>query len=633
MWHLRSGPPRGPPESPTVTRTTCSKSAPPSRSSRTTATEPAPAATMSGEYGDCASSLLALGSAPAATSARTTPTTGLPSSSSGGSVTAQHSGGSKPPPGGPLGSAPRRSSVSTAASSPASDATPRGVNVRPSRGVSGRLAALSSRAPPSRSAAIAAQLPLPAACARGGMPPEQRSGSAPAPSSARTVSASSSLAAAASGVRCLSAPYGPSPFEAVAESFASLTGAQNALSSSAPPSPSRPRRWHTGHWHADDISGSPSSSTAASMGSSGSTRRRDTRRLFGPFPSASFAAFAAFAASRRARQAASTAGSSSGSARFSRVKAETAETPSAARSSRPSRPSRSSVSRARRRLRSASAGDASRSRSFPRRGFFALVSSSLSSLASRESSSPRQSSSARARSDWRVITARPSGVMPPTPTRGSAPSRSSMRVMVALLRSVAVSRGGIHESGARTSAPSAMSRAAAAAWSDITASTSGVTVSCPSRRSAVLHKDSMSAPTLNRNAIIAGRPARAAANKGVASSSGLRRSTSAPRSTSARATGTHPLSAAACSAVVLRATLRTRAVTETNRLGSAAWFFSAAPRSAAAVASSPARHAPTSAWGVTSALHRCTKCRAARSGPSASRSAAMAASSSPRDPS
>mmetsp|Transcript_12355 Transcript_12355/g.51723 ORF Transcript_12355/g.51723 Transcript_12355/m.51723 type:complete len:207 (-) Transcript_12355:278-898(-) len=206
MWHLRSGPPLGPPLSPTVTRTTCSRSAPPSRSSRTTATDPAPAATIKGEYGDCASSLLALGSAPARISARTTPTTGLPSSSSGGSVTAQHSGGSNPRPGGPLGSAPRRSRSSTAASSPASEATPRGVNVRPSRGVRGRLAALSSCAPPSSSATIAAQLPFPAACARGGMPPLARSGFAPAASSARTVSASSSLAAAARGVRCLSAP-------------------------------------------------------------------------------------------------------------------------------------------------------------------------------------------------------------------------------------------------------------------------------------------------------------------------------------------------------------------------------------------------------------------------------------------
>ena len=206
MWHLRSGPPRGPPLSPTVTRTTCSRSAPPASNSRTTATDPAPAATISGEYGDCASSLLALGSAPAAIKERTTPTTGLPSSSSGGSVTAQHSGGSMPAPGGPLGSAPRWRRSLTAGSSPASAATPRGVSIRWSPRTRGRDAADSRMAPPSRRASMAAHEPLPAACARGGMPPLMRSGSAPALISEVTVSASSSLAAAARGVRCRSPP-------------------------------------------------------------------------------------------------------------------------------------------------------------------------------------------------------------------------------------------------------------------------------------------------------------------------------------------------------------------------------------------------------------------------------------------
>ena len=84
--------------------------------------------------------------------------------------------------------------------------------------------------------------------------------------------------------------------------------------------------------------------------------------------------------------------------------------------------------------------------------------------------------------------------------------------MVALDLSVAVSKGGIQLVGARTSRPSAVSLAAAAAWSLITASTSGVTLSWPSLRSAVLHSASMSAPWENRKAIIPGRPWRAAQN-------------------------------------------------------------------------------------------------------------------------
>ena len=48
--------------------------------------------------------------------------------------------------------------------------------------------------------------------------------------------------------------------------------------------PSLLRRWHTAHWHAVESSGSPSSKTAASMGSSGSTilsrrRRADADRF------------------------------------------------------------------------------------------------------------------------------------------------------------------------------------------------------------------------------------------------------------------------------------------------------------------------------------------------------------------
>mmetsp|Transcript_4168 Transcript_4168/g.10192 ORF Transcript_4168/g.10192 Transcript_4168/m.10192 type:complete len:214 (-) Transcript_4168:185-826(-) len=213
--------------------------------------------------------------------------------------------------------------------------------------------------------------------------------------------------------------------------------------------------------------------------------------------------------------------------------------------------------------------------------------------------------------------------MPPTPTRGSAPSLSSMRVMVALERRVAVSRGGIQLVGARTSAPNAMSRAAAAAWSLMTASTSGVTVSWPSRRSAVLHKASMSPPCENKNAIIPGRPARAARNRGVASSSGRRCSTSAPHSSSSRVTGTHPLSAAACSGVVLRATPLMRSSGDLEPAGDwLTWRAAAASSRQLAVSSSPARHAPTSAAVVTAADHRVARCCTARSGAVTSRIAA-----------
>ena len=108
--------------------------------------------------------------------------------------------------------------------------------------------------------------------------------------------------------------------------------------------------------------------------------------------------------------------------------------------------------------------------------------------------------------------------------------------MVGLDRSVAVSSGGIHEVGASTSAPSAMSLAAAAAWSLMTASTSGVTlVSWPSRRSEVRPRASMSAPLEKRYEIMPGLPHRAARKRGVASSSERRVSTCAPRSMSMRA--------------------------------------------------------------------------------------------------
>ena len=90
-------------------------------------------------------------------------------------------------------------------------------------------------------------------------------------------------------------------------------------------------------------------------------------------------------------------------------------------------------------------------------------------------------------------------------------------------------------------------------------------MSWPSRRSAVLHSASMSAPRDDKNEIIPGRPARAAKNNGVASSSGRRCSTSAPHSNSVRATATEPLSAAACNAVVFLAVARTNSTGRRRR--------------------------------------------------------------------
>mmetsp|Transcript_3610 Transcript_3610/g.13313 ORF Transcript_3610/g.13313 Transcript_3610/m.13313 type:complete len:333 (-) Transcript_3610:393-1391(-) len=329
------------------------------------------------------------------------------------------------------------------------------------------------------------------------------------------------------------------------------------------------------------------------MGSSGSTRTNFDGEFL--FFFLAFLPFASRASRARARAAAITKGSSPGSA-----------TPASSMDN----------------------GESNRSPSdsvdIAFRGFLDWLSSSP---VESPSSSPRQSNSACTKSDCRVITARPSGVIPPTPTRGSAPSLRSIRVIVAFDRSVAVSNGGIQLFGALTSAPSAMSLAAAAAWSDITASTSGVTVSCPSRRSAVLQSASISAPCENRKAIIPGRPPLAATNKGVASSSGRRKSTGDPFSIKARAIATHPDSAAACNAVVFRATLLTSASSDRSVFCSSHAFLQASS-SANAVSSSPARHAPTNACGVTCACHFVTRCRAALNGPSASRNAAIAASSS-----
>mmetsp|Transcript_14000 Transcript_14000/g.50262 ORF Transcript_14000/g.50262 Transcript_14000/m.50262 type:complete len:279 (-) Transcript_14000:1135-1971(-) len=145
----------------------------------------------------------------------------------------------------------------------------------------------------------------------------------------------------------------------------------------------------------------------------------------------------------------------------------------------------------------------------------------------------------------------------------------------------------------------------------------------------------MSAPWENRNAIIPGRPCLEARNSGVASSPGRRESASAPHSMSILATSTLPLSAAACSGVVCRATPFTSSSMVLGLRSAAATtspsFFArssirllAASSSVAVVSSSPARHAPTSAAVVTVAFHLDARCRAARSGPAASLSASMA---------
>ena len=101
------------------------------------------------------------------------------------------------------------------------------------------------------------------------------------------------------------------PFEAVAESFASLMGRANA-SSNGRPSPSRARRWHRAL--ARRRSRGRRRLARRRRWARRGPRRRDTRRLFGPFPSASSPPSPRSRRRERARQAASTAGSSSGSA-------------------------------------------------------------------------------------------------------------------------------------------------------------------------------------------------------------------------------------------------------------------------------------------------------------------------------
>mmetsp|Transcript_4006 Transcript_4006/g.17752 ORF Transcript_4006/g.17752 Transcript_4006/m.17752 type:complete len:413 (-) Transcript_4006:722-1960(-) len=386
------------------------------------------------------------------------------------------------------------------------------------------------------------------------MPPLIRSVSAPALISAVTVSASSSLAAAASGVRFRSPLYG-------GHGALSPEGMHVGDERGSRPDPDRRR--HAGHWHAPGPSGSPSSRTAASMVSSGFT-----------LPGARVPAFVAAPVSFFFFFLPRVCSSSSSSS--------------------------SSIIRA----------------SFP----------SCSGPA-------RHSSSALTRSDCLVITASPSGVIPPTPTRGSAPSSRSILAMVGLDRSVAVSSGGIHEVGASTSAPSAMSLAAAAAWSLMTASTSGVTlVSWPSRRSEVRPRASMLAPLEKRYEIMPGLPHRAARKRGVASSSERRVSTCAPRSMSMRAMATLPLSAAACSGVVFLACADTKSFLLVSKNRSAVSTLGSrppgtCPRSVATQSSSPTLHAPTTTAAVTFAPLP-ARCFTARSGPAASRSASIAAASS-----